>query len=91
MIQIELCEAQRNILAQGGLQPAAQFTAAAQQADGDAHIKQLGHGLRSDLNVAEEKNDLQLVIGNIEQDGFILLDDEPITDFAQHRALLDEI
>src|SRR5438105_2615604 len=82
---------QIDVLTASRCERAAKVSLPGEQADGNALIEQLRHSLRGYLNIPEQQDVVQLVIGKIEEDFIVLLHQKPVARLAQDGTLLSEV
>ena len=84
----ELSDAEVDILAAGRFEGSAILALAGEETEADAFFEKFSHGLGSHLDVAEEEDGFELVIGDIEEKFVLFFDEQAITGFAEDGALL---
>lgn len=87
----ELGDAEVDVFAARGFEGAAVLALAREETEGDAFFEKLGHGLGGDLDVTEEEDGFEFVIGNIEEEFVLLFDQEAVAGFAENGTLLGEV
>ena len=87
----ELLDTKGHVFAVGGGESSAIGALVREQTDGHAFFQHFRHGLGGDLDIAEDEDMVELMIGKIHENFVVFFDEEAVAGFTENTALLGEV